>query len=103
MTPLLRAVLRRDYEAMLVYADWLEERGDRSADGWRQIAKRRLWPYRMPRQWAWLNRPEWPDFMNDHALPRAVFRRLEGSQDGWWLTSSRQRAIEAAARAFAPP
>jgi uncharacterized protein (TIGR02996 family) len=34
------------WEAMLIYADWLEERGISEAVGWRALAIRKLWPKR---------------------------------------------------------
>lgn|GEM_PF-1384495 len=35
-----------DWQTRLVFADWLEERGDRRAEGMRALGMLRLWPYR---------------------------------------------------------
>lgn len=42
-----------DQAATQVFADWLEEHGDPTSKGWREIAKENLFPYGGSKTWWW--------------------------------------------------
>lgn len=59
-----------DFETRRVYADWLEERGDPSAAGWRILNETgRVPELRMPKYWTfWSRRASW----GPHWLPSVI-------------------------------
>lgn len=80
------ALIRRrysgDFTTMLVYADWLDERGDPRAAGYRWVAANRLKPAHYDirgRPWTWWNAyAEVADAYGRTALPPHVWKALTG-------------------------
>ncbi len=58
-----------DWQTRLVFADWLQERGDVRAEGYRALGVLRLWPYR------WRNPPE-------ERAYRWLFHNGDGNESG---------------------
>jgi uncharacterized protein (TIGR02996 family) len=95
-----------DGHTLLVFADWLQERDDGRADGYRALARLGKYPQhfaglstRYP--WSWWYRPHPGE--EQHDLDAAWYRKLRG---GKWKGTSRDyrsafAALDAAARAFA--
>lgn len=64
-----------DDAARLLFADWLEERGDGRAAGYRWMARRRKKPSRAPYTWDWWH--EDSTNRREIVLPDAVWRLLD--------------------------
>lgn len=101
-----------DHTTRLVFADWLDERADPRAEGYRAMGVLRLHPM-MPasREWGfWENRTDPSEFSEPARLPVDWFAALGASSDAfvtlhnddgtrWWATV--RDASDAAALAFA--
>ena len=63
----------RDWQTLLVFADWLQERGDPRADGYRALGVRRAAPsyFDTACYWVWLNR-HWANTYDDNDEMRAA-------------------------------
>jgi uncharacterized protein (TIGR02996 family) len=97
-----------DWQTRLVFADWLQERNDPRAEGYRALGRLQVWPYdyttrQLPgfksrrKGWQW-----WAD-TNDpagavarHIVPKGVSELLETH-----FHRTRRAAEDAVARAFA--
>jgi uncharacterized protein (TIGR02996 family) len=68
-----------DWQARLVFADWLDERGDLRAEGYRALGRLRLRPYPMDnsRHW-WTAEGDGPPTFNH--LPPDWFEKVAGYQ-----------------------
>lgn len=82
----------KDFPLRLLYADWLEEQGDETAEGWRWMAQNGKVPKRLasPLCWKWLS----PGFSTDKNAPSVMWF----AGDSAWPTAF--IALEAAAYAF---
>jgi uncharacterized protein (TIGR02996 family) len=101
-----------DFQTKLVFADWLQERGDERAEGYRAMGVRRLYPFTATQaHGSWKNQTAWMfGKPRSHKCPRAQklpldwfeqVAQTEGS-DYWWCRFLSRRACEdAVARAFA--
>jgi uncharacterized protein (TIGR02996 family) len=101
-----------DWQTRLVFADWLEERGDPRAEGYRALGVKRLrpnlWVKKSKKQHWWWGGSA--DFWRSHSdvvvLPRTWYEALTSSRgDGiaWPADdkpNTRRVAEDAAARAF---
>src|SRR5947208_1432935 len=71
-----------DSAARWLLAEWLEERGDERAAGYRWMGRQRKFPCRTSRTWDWWNIRWQRKVMSTLLLPamidRAVFARLTG-------------------------
>jgi uncharacterized protein (TIGR02996 family) len=94
----------------LVFADWLDERGDPRGACWRWVVRRRVRPARdvADRTWDWWSRPpREPDYYPDAdvggaVLPPRLFRRLKGwPHDVWKGYVSYRAALDDLCRAWA--
>jgi uncharacterized protein (TIGR02996 family) len=104
-----------DFQSRLVFADWLEERGDPRAEGYRALGGSRLnpfpsvfdqphrcWGFTNPENsfirergwWACVLPRDWWEVMNPGEVSRP-------SNPSWNWHPSRREAEDAAARAFA--
>ena len=98
-----------DWQTRLVFADWLDERADERAEGYRALGRLRLRPMRMGNRNWWSARDDGPPDYN--TLPRDWFKKLAGHDHTpqrwrwpWEFDESRnnRREVEdAAALAFA--
>jgi uncharacterized protein (TIGR02996 family) len=96
-----------DWQTRLVFADWLEERGDERGPGYRALGLHR---HRPPRGngYVWFNAAHYGRVTFDN-LPADWFEELEdetdGASDAFRAWSTRREAEDAAAWAFAelPP
>jgi uncharacterized protein (TIGR02996 family) len=107
-----------DWQTRLVYADWLQERGDERAEGYRALGMARHFPGRsefsQPHRWGFTNpandvagKHGW----GSHVLPREWWEVMDPGEvsredNPWWnWHPSRREAEDAAALAFAglPP
>lgn len=52
-----------NHTVRLVFADWLDDRSDPRADGYRALGSLQLWPwyFRDSRDWGWWSKENWPD------------------------------------------
>lgn len=94
-----------DWQTRLVFADFLQERNDPRADGYRVLGFMRRYPYRQRREdWTWHgSRTATPD---EHKLPDDWFHELSNSHnlDAWPQMKNalpRCQVEDAAALAFA--
>ena len=94
-----------DWQTRLVFADWLQERDDPRADGYRAIARRRRYPLDSGKAWWWACRqgechniiPEdWFDLLPP-GPGSALFWPLLGAASG---NKSRRECEDALALAF---
>lgn len=98
-----------DWQTRLVFADWLQERGDPRADGYRALGVLRLWPKREGEgeggTWAYQGGVA-DDYPACHTLPRDWFD-ADSPGNTYWTQDldTRRESEDAAARAFAklPP
>jgi uncharacterized protein (TIGR02996 family) len=93
-----------DWQTRLVFADWLQERDDPRADGYRALAAQRLRPQRQSRYW-WSNEAEkdWSAHGGYNLLPKDWFTRTTPSMDEEGVHcgfDTRREAEDAAALAF---
>jgi len=112
-----------DHQTRLIFADWLQERGDPRADGYRAMGSLRVRPYRSIHSndestpWLWGSSRN-PMPVSNHepypriALPSRWLRTIEGShqyygnnprpanEDYWRYHRTRREAEDAAAVAF---
>ena len=97
-----------DWQTRLVFADWLDERGDPRADGYRALAVRRWQAYRPGIADYWTvgtysagkqDVSDLPDDWFTHVCPRK--RRVRATKGMWISLPSRREAEDAAALAFA--
>lgn len=90
-----------DFQTRLVFADWLEERNDPRAEGYRVLGMLRKWPKPLS-DWWWANARVEP-YMADHEkLDYDWYRRMQPSPPPAFANySSRRSAEDAAALAFA--
>jgi uncharacterized protein (TIGR02996 family) len=60
-----------DWQTRLVFADWLQERGDQRADGYRALGVLRLkaWYYETVEGWGWFH-PDWIDIPEPEIMRR---------------------------------
>lgn len=91
-----------DSAARLLYADWLEERGDERAAGYRWMAERGKWPYETISRVGW----RWYEDDLQSGDPAAVGEELfdatpEPKDRRGYAYSSRRAAEDALAWAFA--
>ena len=105
-----------DWQTRLVFADWLEERGDPRAEGYRVLGRLRRYPYRAATD---ASQPCWAlgDFTvaepstgpDESELPKDWFDRIfdpknkdheEGDVGRYCLFFTRREAEDVAARAF---
>ena len=96
----------QDWQTRLVYADWLQERGDPRADGYRALGVLRKWPHKCQGQrddWYWLTRVSGQ--RGHPILPDDWFAVLSDGADVYWPEGHdkipRREAEDAAALAFA--
>lgn len=102
-----------DHHTRLVFADWLQERGDPRAEGYRALGKVRVRPWDQDLGEQYNNEPGYTHSQNQqvvagdpryvaHALPYDWFRQIEGdnSNPSWTFHNSRRDAEDAAAIAF---
>jgi uncharacterized protein (TIGR02996 family) len=97
-----------DWQTRLVFADWLDERGDERADGYRAMGMLRLRPHAMGTRNWWTAEGDGNPYYNH--LPRDWFAAVAGYEhqpDQWrWPTEwdhardNRAEIEDAAARAF---
>lgn len=86
-----------DWQTRLIFADWLQERNDIRAAGYRALGRLRLYPRVVVVDCAcWLN--DMPANNKRHVIPHAWASRLTVFFMYW---DSRQDAEDAAAKAFA--
>lgn len=89
-----------DHQTRLVFADWLQERGDPRADGYRALGFLRRWPFRGVRRTFWTH---WDSSLSpDEVLGKGTHSCLVGD----WESRCREmynsrREAEDAAFAFA--
>jgi uncharacterized protein (TIGR02996 family) len=101
-----------DWQTRLVFADWLEERGDPRGPGYRALALRRWRSYQPHRGGYWTvgnyranTRDDVSDLPDDwflhvwNATPRSS--RTQAAMGRWIAVDTRREAEDAAARAFA--
>lgn len=97
-----------DHHTRLVFADWLDERNDPRAAGYRALGRLQLWPFRMDVRSWWSARGGSVPIHNH--LPRDWFEAVAGhkySSDRWrWPDrfdnqDNRREIEDAAALAFA--
>lgn len=103
-----------DQTARVIFADWLQERGDERAEGYRKLAE----TGRNPVTWnfvTWYAERHHPNRLESRpsALPNKWFdllaggtstngdSKIEGRKYLWWDYRSRREAEDDAARAFA--
>lgn len=99
-----------DWQARLVFADWLQERGDLRAEGYRALGMLRLVPLHDPavhngQSWWWTSLPttvgrlpaDWFQLLEDFGSPDVLIKPI--------TPSTRRECEDAAALAFAklPP
>jgi uncharacterized protein (TIGR02996 family) len=106
----------RDWQTRLVFADWLQDRNDPRAEGYRALGRGGRWTFNVNTSgkglelWTWF--PEEKGLDPQRRLPTAWFRKLAGWEclysDGskansrqWKDYRSRRAAEDAAALAFA--
>lgn len=102
-----------DHTCRLVFADWLEERGDPRAEGYRALGVWKRRPFLGGSAWCWWWKLSGSHFHPDsfhNALPADWFAALEGDKDSFFPVAGRRMAApryleDAAALAFAklPP
>jgi uncharacterized protein (TIGR02996 family) len=95
-----------DFQTRLVFADWLQERADERAEGYRALGVQRLYPSQVGMEAGpWENRTA-----SSHECPKAQrlppdwfkkVRKNKGSDDWWCRFLSRRTCEDAVARAFA--
>jgi uncharacterized protein (TIGR02996 family) len=105
-----------DWQTRLVFADWLQERGDPRADGYRALGQLRRMPTPLKSGWRlrWNMDDEWFQFLPQESsrfksqsadtLPRSWMALIRGakSRGGFrFETKTRREAEGAAALAFA--
>jgi uncharacterized protein (TIGR02996 family) len=106
-----------DWQMRLVFADWLQDRGDPRAEGYRALGLRRWQSYVMSDRFSVANYParssgdDRSDLPNDwfkgvfaRARPnhRVVLKEsIPGNEGSWCWFGSRREAEDAAALAFA--
>jgi uncharacterized protein (TIGR02996 family) len=106
-----------DWQTRLVFADWLQERGDPRADGYRALGRTGAWTVNVNtsgeglKLWTWFPTGTTSDGRRE--LPRDWFRALDAweclvssgetmnAADRWRDYRSRREAEDAAALAFA--
>ena len=96
-----------DWQTRLVFADWLEERGDPRAEGYRALARRRRYPMRNGAAWWWASRQalchnvipdDWFDLLPPGLRGEMFWPLLTGAPD---RVKSRRECEDALALAFA--
>ncbi len=105
-----------DWHTRLVFADWLDERGDERAAGYRAMGLRRVAPtlWRGAGVWVWLNERYLAGYKNREeelrvsVLPDDWYNRLPPTRHASRCAEERRvlrEALDDAARAFAqlPP
>lgn len=105
---LLAAIAERSSTHLLVYADWLEERGEPLAVGWRRLAESGKWPRHEEKDdWDWSDAARWEDVPRHVGdadnLPTNIYDCLRGfifGGGGMVTYHSPVAALTAAARAF---
>jgi uncharacterized protein (TIGR02996 family) len=102
-----------DWQTRLVFADWLQERNDPRAEGYRALGQNRLVP-KLPNQVnkpgyttrAWAEGYKWTDgWLPNDWFPLARAHTSERAWTQWAVNKSRREAEDMAALAFAqlPP
>ena len=107
-----------DWQTRLVFADWLQERGDPRADGYRVLGQRAVHPIRIQMERAegeaeWLfifgndlndsplARQRWGGCMLPELLFKTLNKRNRHDRNPWWhYFVTRREAEDAAARGF---
>lgn len=98
----------RDWQTMLVFADWLEERGDPRAEGYRALGLLRRVPAAFGRLWVWLN-ARWARSYNDTEDKRAatlpddwydLIPRVKDNSECAAERTTLRKSLNDAARAF---
>lgn len=97
-------------DTKLVFADWLADRDDPRAEGYRIMAAQGIYPFAYPtmdgpKARTWRTDSGLPNQVMPHMLPRAWFDALKGGERTSSLDyktyESRREAEDAAAAAFA--
>lgn len=93
-----------NWQLRLVFADWLQEQGDRRAAGYRALGRLRLYPLNESRMYSFLN-DRASDHHKQHVLPtewrKALLSMCNATTTGMvmdWF--SRQKAEDDVAAAF---
>jgi uncharacterized protein (TIGR02996 family) len=91
-----------DWQTRLVFADWLQDRDDPRAEGYRALGTSRLAPRRCALHWVWGrdDNDTVPLCHRRALLPLQWFRRCNTSGEWWAYYRTRRGADDAAARAF---
>jgi uncharacterized protein (TIGR02996 family) len=102
-----------DWQTRLVFADWLQERGDPRAEGYRALGLLRLVPHRVKyRNAPWRDQMVWVLGNDNNAdtnrqvgamLPTDWFTRVRQGpgSDSWWVRNPKRSELEdAVAAAF---
>src|SRR5947208_13878523 len=84
---LFRAALEADpgnHALRRLFADWLADRGDARAAGYRWMAALGKWPFWLPssQMWSWTDPSNSYPFHNH--LPKRLYRRLKAPVDSCW-------------------
>lgn len=91
-----------DWQTRLVFADWLDERGDPRAEGYRAIGVADRRPKRSASGWYWYARwPRVPDIRIGDGHGTLVGDWWDATLPGQSPFATRRAAEDAAARAFA--
>lgn len=101
-----------DWQTRLVFADWLQERGDPRAEGYRALGVQRLYPSKVQMEAGpWEGRTaRLFGTVSSHECPKAQrlppdwfkkVRKNKGSDTWWCRYLSRREAEDAVALAFA--
>jgi uncharacterized protein (TIGR02996 family) len=92
-----------DWQTRLVFADWLEDRGDERGPAYRALGLHRHRPSRGKDYVCWFNAAEYGRVTFDN-LPSDWFEELDdetdGDSDAFRAWATRREAEDAAARAF---
>jgi uncharacterized protein (TIGR02996 family) len=93
-----------DFQTKLVFADWLQERGDERAEGYRALGVQRLYPFQVKmavgpwkNQTAWMfGTPSSSECPKAQQLPPDWFKKVARSEasDNWWCRFPSRRACE---------
>jgi uncharacterized protein (TIGR02996 family) len=93
-----------DWQTRLVFADWLDERGDPRAEGMRALGLHRMHPCDLcnPPRWVFWNGKEYGARSQGYYLSGDWFRLIAGRGETLWARfKTRRKADDAAALAFA--
>lgn len=104
-----------DHHTRLVFADWLDERGDPRGPGYRALGSLRLAPHLYGWRWYWGNYPQlgkcrWSEEFCGAMIPcsdwhNQIQPRFSQVPEFWVTSDTRREAEDAAALTFAqlPP